>query len=77
LPPFHLTQPGGIGVTGGGGGYFLKSIFFTKTCIEKVHLRKQKLASLCIQIARQAVQSSSEFYDFFVASYLLFLSSQI
>jgi hypothetical protein len=29
-----------------------------------VHSRKQKLAALNIQIARQAVQSSSEFYDF-------------
>jgi hypothetical protein len=37
-----------------------------------VHSRKQKLAALYIQIARQAVQSSSEFYDF-LALYLLFL----
>jgi hypothetical protein len=29
-----------------------------------VHTRKQKLAALHIQIARQAVQWSSEFYDF-------------
>jgi hypothetical protein len=41
-----------------------------------VHSRKQKLAALYIQIARQAVQSSSEFYDIFVALYLLFLPSQ-
>jgi hypothetical protein len=29
-----------------------------------INLRKQKLAALYIQIARQAVQLSSEFYDF-------------
>jgi hypothetical protein len=31
---------------------------------ENVHSWKQKLAALYIQIARQEVQSSSEFYDF-------------
>jgi hypothetical protein len=40
-----------------------------------VHSWKQKLAALYIQIARQVVQSLSEFYDFFVALYLLFLPS--
>jgi hypothetical protein len=30
----------------------------------KVHLRKQKLAALYIQIAHQVVQLSSEFLDF-------------
>jgi hypothetical protein len=40
-----------------------------------VHSRKQKLAALYIQIAHQAVQSSSKFYDSFVALYLLFLPS--
>jgi hypothetical protein len=42
-----------------------------------VHSRKQKLAALYIQIARQALQLSSEFYDFFVALYVLFLPSHI
>jgi hypothetical protein len=40
-----------------------------------VHSRKQKLAALYNQIARQAGQPSSEFYDFFVALYRLFLPS--
>jgi hypothetical protein len=33
-------------------------------CTMYLHSRKQKLAALYIQVARQAVQSSSEFYDF-------------
>jgi hypothetical protein len=50
---------------------FLPSLY----CLKHVHSRNKKLAALYIQIARQAVQSSSEFYDFFVALYLLFLRS--
>jgi hypothetical protein len=40
------------------------NIFGTVNDGKYVHSRKQKLAALYIKIARQAVQSSSEFYDF-------------
>jgi hypothetical protein len=41
-----------------------ENMFRERSCITYVHSRKQKLTALYIQIARQAVQSSSEFYDF-------------
>jgi hypothetical protein len=47
-----------------------KTVHLSMACY--VHSRKQKLAVLYIQIARQAVQSS-EFYDFY--SFISFISA--
>jgi hypothetical protein len=41
--------------------------------IGNVHSRKEKVSALDIQIARQAVHSSSEFYDF--CSFISFISA--
>jgi hypothetical protein len=46
--------------------------FFFALC--NVHSRKQKLTAVYIQIACQAVQSSSELYDFF-CSFISFISA--